>query len=65
MFPLRLIRKEVTKYNEGFGKWEQIKKFELVGAPWTPETGELTPTLKPKRRVIMEKHKDLYDKIYG
>lgn len=59
------ISKEVDEYNIGFGKWEQIKKFELVSNPWTPETGELTPTLKPKRRVILEKHKDLYDKIYN
>ncbi len=58
------ISKEVDEYNIGFGKWEQIKKFELVNDLWTPETGELTPTLKPKRRVILAKHKDLYDKIY-
>lgn len=59
------ISDEVDEYNLSFGKWEQIKKFELVNQPWTPETGELTPTLKPKRRVILEKHKDLYDQIYG
>ncbi|MFT5820664.1 MAG: long-chain acyl-CoA synthetase [Crocinitomix sp.] len=59
------ISKEVDEYNVGFGKWEQLKRFELVDALWTPETGELTPTLKPKRRVILAKHKDLYDKIYG
>lgn len=59
------IQKEVERYNESFGKWEQIKRFELVDHAWTPETGELTPTLKPKRRVLLEKHKDLYDKIYN
>ena len=59
------IEKEINKFNQGFGKWEQIKRFELVGHAWTPETGELTPTLKPKRRVLLEKHKDLYDKIYN
>mgnify|MGYP006077167505 CR=1 FL=1 len=59
------ISKEVDEYNVGFGKWEQLKRFELVNDPWTPETGELTPTLKPKRRAILAKHKDLYDKIYG
>ncbi len=58
------IQKEVDRLNHGFGKWEQIKRFELVDHAWTPETGELTPTLKPKRRVLMEKHKDLCDKIY-
>ncbi|NOQ74547.1 MAG: AMP-binding protein [Crocinitomix sp.] len=58
------IAEEVDEFNVGFGKWEQLKRFELVDALWTPETGELTPTLKPKRRVILAKHKDLYDKIY-
>ena len=59
------IQEEVDRFNKSFGKWEQIKKFELVDCAWTPETGELTPTLKPKRRVVMEKCKDLYAKIYG
>lgn len=59
------IEKEVDRLNKGFGKWEQLKKIELVGCTWTPETGELTPTLKPKRRVVLEKHNDLYQKIYG
>lgn len=61
---IKRIAEEVDEFNVGFGKWEQIKRFELVNDPWTPQTGELTPTLKPKRRVILEKHKDLYDKIY-
>lgn len=59
------IGREVDKYNAGFGKWEQIKRFELVDHVWTPESGGLTPTLKPKRRVLLERHKDLYDLIYG
>jgi len=53
------VQKEVD------GKWEQIKRFELVDHLWTPESGDLTPTLKPKRRVLLERHKDLYDKIYS
>jgi long-chain acyl-CoA synthetase len=59
------VQKEVDRYNAGFGKWEQIKRFELVDHLWTPESGDLTPTLKPKRRVLLERHKDLYDKIYS
>jgi len=59
------VQKEVDGYNAGFGKWEQIKRFELVDHLWTPESGDLTPTLKPKRRVLLERHKDLYDKIYS
>jgi len=59
------IIKEVNHYNESFGKWEQIKKFELIGHQWTIETGELTPTMKPKRKVVKVAYKDLIDKIYN
>ena len=62
---IKLIQDEVSKYNQHLGKVEQIKRFELIDHEWTVDGGELTPTLKPKRKVIMEKHKDLYTKIYG
>ena len=59
------IDKEVDRLNKHFGKWEQIKRFELVDHAWTQETGELTPTLKPKRKVLLENHIDLYNRIYN
>jgi len=59
------IGKDIDRYNVDFGKWEQIKKFELVPHQWTVESGELTPTMKPKRKVVKEKYKDLFVKIYG
>lgn len=59
------IEKEVDYYNEGFGKWEQLKKFELIDHQWTIETGELTPTMKPKRKVVKAKYNNLINKIYG
>jgi long-chain acyl-CoA synthetase len=55
---------EVAKYNELFGGWEQIKRFELLDAPWGIETGELTPTMKLKRKVIMEKYADRVEALY-
>ena len=58
------IQKELDRLNEKFGKWEQIKKFELTPNVWSIDSGELTPTLKLKRKVILEKYKTLYDKIY-
>ncbi len=58
------IQEEVDHYNKGFGKWEQIKKFEVISEPWTVETEELTPTLKLKRKVINAKYKDLIESIY-
>ncbi|MFM7021995.1 MAG: AMP-dependent synthetase/ligase [Flavobacteriales bacterium] len=62
---IKLIQEEINKYNQNLGKVEQIKRFELIDHEWTVDGGELTPTLKPKRKIIMEKHKDLFTKIYG
>ncbi|MAP54982.1 AMP-dependent synthetase/ligase [Altibacter sp.] len=58
------IQREVDFYNERFGKWEKIKKFELTPDVWSIEDGHLTPTMKMKRKVIKEKYMDLYKKIY-
>ena len=59
------IKRELGHYNESFGNWEQVKKFELVDSTWSVDTKELTPTLKLKRKFIMDKYKDLFDKIYA
>lgn len=59
------IQKEVDFYNEKFGQWEKVKKFELTPNVWSIEGGQLTPTMKMKRKVIKEQYKDLYNKIYG
>ena len=59
------IQQEIDVCNKDFGKWEQIKKFEITKEEWTATSGHLTPTLKMKRKIILEKHKNLYDKIYN
>jgi long-chain acyl-CoA synthetase len=51
------IQQEVDKMNELYGSWEKIKKFCLLSKEWSVESGELTPTLKLKRKIILEKHK--------
>lgn len=61
---IKRIQQEVDKYNERFGKWEKIKRFELTPDVWTIEGGHLTPTMKAKRKVIKEMYKDLYEKLY-
>ncbi|HBY67645.1 MAG TPA: long-chain fatty acid--CoA ligase [Flavobacteriaceae bacterium] len=61
---IKRIQKEVDFYNEPYGKWERIKKFELTPDVWSIEDGHLTPTMKMKRKVIQQKYQDLYDKIY-
>ena len=58
------IQKEVDECNCHFGKWEQIKRFELTPDEWTIDGGHLTPTMKMKRSVIKKIYKNLYDKIY-
>lgn len=58
------IQDEVDFYNERFGKWEKIKKFELTPDVWSIEEGHLTPTMKLKRKAVKEKYLDLYNKIY-
>jgi len=47
-----------------FGKWEQIKRFELTPDVWSIDGGHLTPTMKMKRNVVKEKYADLIEKIY-
>lgn len=57
-------QRTIHKCNGNFGKWEQIKRFELTADEWSIDGGHLTPTMKMKREVILEIYKDLYDKIY-
>ena len=59
------IQEEINLLNEKFGSWEKIKRFELTPDLWTIDGGHLTPTLKLKRKIVLEKYKDLYNKIYG
>ncbi len=59
------IFQEVETLNEKFGNWEKIKRIELTPDLWTIDGGHLTPTMKLKRKVVMEKYKNLFIKIYG
>ncbi|MEL0301150.1 MAG: AMP-dependent synthetase/ligase, partial [Flavobacteriaceae bacterium] len=59
------IQADITEHNQNFGKWEQIKKFELTPDIWSIADGHLTPTMKVKRKVVKEKYKALSDKIYA
>lgn len=58
------IQEELNDCNSHFGKWEQIKRFELTPDVWSIDGGHLTPTMKMKRAVIKKIYEDLYDKIY-
>ena len=58
------IQKEVDDCNNRFGKWEQIKRFELISDEWSIDSGHLTPTMKMKRSVILKIYASLVQKIY-
>lgn len=62
---LAIIKDTVERYNQFFNQVEQIKKFELLPNEWTVDGGEMTPTLKLKRKVIMEKYRDAIERIYA
>lgn len=61
---LELYRELIDSFNKFFNHVEQVKRFELLPHEWTIESGELTPTLKLKRKVIMEKYRDAIERIY-
>ncbi|MCW3089051.1 MAG: long-chain fatty acid--CoA ligase [Ferruginibacter sp.] len=62
---LELYRELMDSFNKFFNQVEQVKRFELLPNEWTIDSGELTPTLKLKRKVIMEKYKGVINRIYN
>jgi long-chain acyl-CoA synthetase len=61
---LAFMQKEVDQFNAGFNQVEQIKKFALLDKEWSVETGELTPKLSMRRKVISEQHAPLIDSLF-
>ena len=62
---LEIFKDAIERYNQFFNHVEQVKKFELLPNEWTVDGGELTPTMKLKRKVIMEKYRDAIERIYA
>ncbi len=60
-----LIEAVVADVNEGRSRYEQIKRFEILPRDFTMDEGELTPTLKLKRRVVQERFADELEKLYA
>lgn len=61
---IQRIQKDIESINGQFGQWEQIKKVKFLSELFTVESGELTPTLKLKRKPIMAKYADIIASIY-
>ena len=62
---LEKYQREIDQLNKYFGKWEQIKRFKLLPKPWGIETGEMTPTMKLKRKVIHSKFEKEIEGLYS
>lgn len=62
---IELYFNEIRRYDHYFNHVEQVKKFELLPSEWTTESGELTPKLSLRRKIIMEKNKDAISDIYS
>jgi long-chain acyl-CoA synthetase len=61
----RLIRSEINQYSADFADFERVRRFTLVAEEFSEKSGEMTPTLKLKRSVVMENHKAAIDQMYG
>ncbi|OSZ79603.1 long-chain fatty acid--CoA ligase [Chitinophagaceae bacterium IBVUCB1] len=60
-----LVQKQIDKFNPLFSHPEQIKKFALLPHEWTIDGGEMTPTIKLKRKVIEQKYAGVIEGMYG
>lgn len=62
---IAIFQSEIDQLNTRFAQFEQVKKICVLPNEWSVEGGELTPTLKLKRRVIMDKVADQYKELYS
>jgi len=62
---LSTLQREVSEINKTLGQVEEIKRFRLVPDSWSPESGEMSPTLKLKRNYIAKKYADIIEDIFA
>lgn len=62
---LQHVQQSVERVNIGLASYETIKRFRIIVAPFSVDGGELTPTLKIRRKVVAEKYRALFDEMYG
>jgi long-chain acyl-CoA synthetase len=60
-----MLQKEIDRFNRNLSRQEQIRRFRLIPEDFTIETGEITPSMKVKRKVVDEKFKGLIEEMYG
>ena len=59
------VMDEVNNIDERFGQWEKVKEIRLTPDVWSVDDGQLTPTMKLKRKVLKEKYNSLIENIYS
>lgn len=62
---LKMFRAEIDSFSPNFSHIEQVKRFKLLPQDWSIEAGEMTPTMKVKRKVVSERYADLINDIYN
>lgn len=62
---IRRITQEIERFNQDLGQTEKIKRIRLLDAEWTTDTGEISPTLKLRRKYIIEKYNQYIEEMYG
>jgi long-chain acyl-CoA synthetase len=62
---LEFYRELIESFNKFFNHVEQVKRFELMPNEWSVDTGEMTPKLSLKRKVIMEKYRESIERVYS
>jgi long-chain acyl-CoA synthetase len=60
-----VFNQEIDRINETLMEWERIRRFRIVPDDWSPSTGELSASLKLKRKVVADRYGDLLDAIYN
>jgi long-chain acyl-CoA synthetase len=60
-----IIRDEIKDRNAYFGDYEQVKRYQLIADEWTVANGILSPTLKVKRKAVVERYADIIDKLFN
>lgn len=61
----KVFQQYIDEKNKNFGQWETVKKFTLMPKEWSIDGGELTPTMKVKRKVVNEKYKAEIEALYA
>lgn len=61
---VEMIQSEVDRVNAGLSAWETVKNFVIINVPFSIDSGELTPTMKIKRRIVHEKYADQIESLY-